>query len=57
MEFAVEGCTGWRYVVEELRRAGITAHLAESAGTAVRRGSKRRAKTDWAEAAVWQIEL
>ena len=57
MEFAVEGCTGWRYVVEELRRAGITAHLAEPAGTAVRRGSKRRAKTDWAEAAVWQIEL
>src|SRR5688500_16772344 len=21
--FALEGCTGWRYVVEELRRAGI----------------------------------
>ena len=27
--FAVEGCTGWRYVVEELAAAGITAHLAE----------------------------
>ena len=25
VEFAVEGCTGWRYVVEELQRAGITA--------------------------------
>ena len=24
VEFAVEGCTGWRYVVEELDRAGIT---------------------------------
>jgi hypothetical protein len=23
--FAVEGCTGWRFVVEELQRAGITA--------------------------------
>jgi hypothetical protein len=29
VEFAVEGCTGWRYVVEELQRAGITPHLAE----------------------------
>ena len=27
--FAVEGCTGWRYVVEELAAAGVTAHLAE----------------------------
>jgi hypothetical protein len=26
--FAVEGCTGWRYVVEELTRIGIGAHLA-----------------------------
>ena len=25
---AVEGCTGWRYVIEELQRAGIEAHLA-----------------------------
>src|SRR2546425_7041467 len=31
--FAVEGCTGWRFVVEELRRAGMTAHLAEPADT------------------------
>ena len=50
VEFAVEGCTGWRYVVEELARAGITAHVAEPAQTADRRGSKRRAKTDWADA-------
>jgi len=28
--FAVEGCTGWRYVAEELAAAGITAHLAEA---------------------------
>src|SRR4051812_37498409 len=44
--FALEGCTGWRYVVEELVRAGIEAHVAEPAETAARRGPKRRAKTD-----------
>src|SRR3954454_7715493 len=44
--FAVEACTGWRFVVEELRRAGIEAHLAEPADTAAARGPKRRAKTD-----------
>jgi transposase len=49
VEFAVEGCTGWRYG-EELQRAGITPHLAEPAETAGLRGSKRRAKTDWADA-------
>ena len=44
--FAVEGCTGWRYVVEELAAAGATAHLAEPADTAFARGRKRHAKTD-----------
>lgn len=48
--FAVEGCTGWRFVVEELQRAGITALLAEPAETAERRGPKRRAKTDQTDA-------
>jgi transposase len=48
--FAVEGCTGWRYVVEELQRVGIAAHLAEPAETAARRGPKRRAKTDRSDA-------
>src|SRR4051812_30544444 len=43
--FAVEACTGWRFVVEELRRAGIKAHLAEPADTAAARGPKPRAKT------------
>jgi transposase len=47
---ALEGCTGWRYVVEELQRAGIEAHLAEPAETAARRGPKRRAKTDRSDA-------
>ena len=31
--FAAEGCTGWRYVAEELAAAGIGVHLAEPAGT------------------------
>jgi transposase len=44
--FAVEGCTGWRFVVEELEQAGIQAHLADPAATGDARGSKRRAKTD-----------
>jgi Transposase len=48
--FAVEGCTGWRYVVEELQRAGIAAHLAEPADTSAARGPKRRAKTDQLDA-------
>lgn len=50
VHFAVEGCTGWRYVVEELARSGAVAHLAEPADTAAARGPKRRAKTDRADA-------
>jgi transposase len=48
--FAVEGCTGWRFVVEELQRVGLEAHLAEPADTAALRGKKKRAKTDRADA-------
>jgi transposase len=48
--FAVEGCTGWRFVIEELQAAGFLAHLAEPAETASLRGPKRRAKTDRADA-------
>ena len=48
--FAVEGCTGWRFVVEELQRAGISALLAEPAETAHQRGPEKRAKTDKADA-------
>jgi transposase len=48
--FALEGCTGWRYVVEEMRKAGVEPHLAEPADTAALRGPKRRAKTDKADA-------
>jgi len=48
--FAVEGCTGWRFVVEELVRVGVEPHLAEPADTASQRGRKKRAKTDRADA-------
>ena len=36
--FAMEGCTGWRYVAEEMCTAGVTPHLAEPADTSVLRG-------------------
>src|SRR5260370_40682230 len=39
---AVEGCTGWQFVGEEVQRAGITAVLAEPAGTARLRGANKR---------------
>jgi len=49
-EFALEGCTGWRYVSEELAAAGTVAHLGDPAETAALRGPKKRAKTDRADA-------
>ena len=48
-DFALEGCTGWRYVAEELAAAGIGAHVGEPAETAAARGPKKRAKTDRAD--------
>ena len=44
--FAMEGCTGWRYVAEELAAAAIAAHVGQPADTAAARGRKRHAKTD-----------
>ena len=49
-EFALEGCTGWRYVVEELAMAGVVAHVGDPAEIAGLRGPKKRAKTDRADA-------
>lgn len=54
---AVEGCTGWRYVVEEITAAGFEAHLAEPADTQAARGRKRRAKTDRTDAALLRTLL
>src|SRR6266705_965935 len=48
--FALEGCTGWRYVAGEIIAAGLTPHLADPAEAAHLRGPKRRAKTDRADA-------
>ena len=50
LEVGLEATTGWRFVVEELRRVGAGVHLAEPAETSGLRGPKKRAKTDWADA-------
>jgi transposase len=57
VHFALEGCTGWRYVVEELLAAGITPHLAEPADTAALRGKKRHAKTDKTDSRHLRVHL
>ena len=50
LEVALEATTGWRFVVEELQAVGARVHLAEPAETAARRGTKKRAKSDRADA-------
>jgi transposase len=50
LEVALEATTGWRFVVEEFQAIGATVHLAEPAETAARRGTKKRAKSDRADA-------
>jgi hypothetical protein len=47
---ALEATTGWRFLVEELRAVDAEVHLAEPAETSERRGRKKRAKTDRADA-------
>jgi transposase len=49
-EFGLEGCTGWRYVTEELAAADVGVHLGDPAEIAALRGPKKRAKTDRADA-------
>ena len=46
VDLAIEGCTGWRFIVEECRAVGAKVHLADPAEAAQSRGRKRRAKTD-----------
>jgi transposase len=55
--FALEGCTGWRYVAEELAAAGIEVHLAEPADTAALRGRKQHAKTGKTDARLLRVHL
>ena len=50
LDVALEATTGWRFVVEELRRVGAQVHLAEPAETSALRGNKKRAKNDRADA-------
>jgi transposase len=50
LEVALEATTGWRFVVEELHAIGAGVHLAEPAETSARRGTKKRAKSDRADA-------
>jgi transposase len=50
LEVALEATTGWRFVVEEFAAVGARVHLAEPAETAARRGTKKRAKSDRADA-------
>src|SRR6185436_223452 len=50
LEVALEATTGWRFVVEELHAVGAQVHLGEPAETAARRGTKKRAKSDRADA-------
>jgi transposase len=57
VSIAVEGCTGWRYVVEEVTAAGFEAHVAEPADTQAARGRKQRAKTDRSDARLLRVLL
>ncbi len=57
VRIAVEGCTGWRYVVEEITAAGFEAHVAEPAETQAARGPKSRAKTDRSDARLLRVLL
>ena len=50
LEVALEATTGWRFVVEEFEAIGARVHLAEPAETAARRGDKKHAKSDRADA-------
>src|SRR3954467_9307592 len=50
LEVALEATTGWGVVVEEFQAIGAQVHLAEPAETAARRGTKKRAKSDRADA-------
>lgn len=50
VKVAVEGCTEWRYVVEEIQATGFEAHVAEPADTQAMRGRKKHAKTDRTDA-------
>jgi transposase len=45
LEVALEATTGWRFVVEELRRIGAGVHLAEPAETSACAGTTSARRT------------
>ena len=45
LEVALEATTGWRFVVEELRRIGAIVHLAEPAETAACEATRSAPRT------------
>ena len=56
LEVAWEATTGRQFVAEEFRRVGAVVHLAEPAETSARRGNKKRAKSDRADARhLWEL--
>jgi transposase len=56
-DLVMEGCTGWRYVAEEVAAAGLVPHVADPAELAALRGRKRHAKTDRADARFMREQL
>ena len=50
LDVALEATTGWRFAADEFAATGARVHLAEPAEAAALRGTKRRAKTDRADA-------
>jgi transposase len=56
-DLAMEGCTGWRYVAEEVAAAGLRPRVADPAELAGQRGRKRHAKTDRADARFMREQL
>ena len=56
-DLAMEGCTGWRYVAEEVAAAGLRPRLADPAELAGQRGRRRHAKTDRADARFMREQL
>jgi len=51
VDLVVEGCTGWRFIAEECRAAGVGIHVADPGEAAtIGRSHKKRAKTDRVDA-------
>ena len=50
LDVTLEATTGWRFLVEELKRVGAEVHLAEAVQTSGLKGRGKRPKTDWADA-------